>query len=281
MHLSNRMLRVPFLSATLLTAVVAFAQPQQDTKALVQEMVQNELKARKDDHSHWVYVDSLTEGSTRKVNQVVETSSGTLQLLLSENGQPVSDQQKSQEISNLEARIQTARSLKKESRETNEDSKKATQMLQMLPDAFLYTMVDENGPLIHLRFQPNPNFNPPTREATVFHAMAGDMYIDKKEDRLAELSGRLMSNVYFGWGILGKLMQGGTFRIKQKEVGPEHWELTLLDVHITGRALLFKTIGEQQHETRTEYRQVPNDLSPQQAVAMLQNSSNQVAYHHP
>jgi hypothetical protein len=275
------MLRVLALLVVLLTAVAAFAQSQQDAKALVQEMVQNELRARKDDHSHWMYVDSLTEDSTTTVNDVIETSSGTLELLVSENGQMVSGQQKSQEISKLEQSIQNPKTLKKGKQETDEDSKKATEMLQMLPEAFLYTLVDDNGPLIHLRFLPNPDFTPPTHEATVFHAMAGDMFIDKKEKRLAELSGRLMSNVYFGWGILGKLMQGGTFRIKQKEVGPEHWELTLLDVHITGRALLFKTIGEQQHETRTEYRQVPNDLTPQQAVAMLQNSSAQVAYQHP
>ncbi len=265
--------RARVLYLLLLSSVVAWAQPQQDPKALVERMVQNELKARKDDHSHWMYVDALTEDATTKVNDVVETPSGTLELLISENGQPISEQQKAQEIAKLQKTAQSLKSLKKEKQQTDEDSKKATEMLQMLPNAFLYNIVDESGPMIHLRFQPNPNFDPPTREAMVFHAMAGDMYIDKKEERLSGLSGQLTSNVYFGWGLLGKLMQGGTFRITQKEVGPGHWELTLLDVHINGRALLFKTIQEQQHETRTEYRPVPNDITPEQAVALLENPS--------
>lgn len=278
MHLTILMSRARIFLVVLLFSAMALAQAPQDPNSLVQRMVQNELKARKDDHSHWMYLDSMTEDSTTTVNEVIETPSGTLQLLVTENGQPISEQQKARQVAKLYRSAHDASSLRQEKRATNDDSRKATEMLQMLPDAFLYTIVGDSGESVHLRFRPNPGFDPPSREAMVFHAMAGDMMIDKKEYRLAELNGQLMSNVYFGWGLLGKLMQGGTFRIKQKEVGPEHWELTLLDVHITGKALLFKSIQEQQHETRTEYRRVSDDLSPEQAVAILLNPAQQLPY---
>jgi hypothetical protein len=78
--------------------------------------------------------------------------------------------------------------------------------------------------------------------------------------------------VVFGWGILGRLHKGGVFEVRQDEVAAGHWELTLVDVHITGKALFFKTIGEQQHEERSAFREVPGNLNLAQAVEMLKQN---------
>ena len=139
----------------------------------------------------------------------------------------------------------------------------------MMPDGFLYEYQWSEGRNIDLRFRPNPAFHPPTREAEVFHAMQGTMIVDNPSKRLRELRGQLVRDVVFGWGILGRLRKGGVFEVRQQEVAAAHWELTLVDVHITGKALFFKTIGEQQHEERSGFREVPGDLTPVQAVEML------------
>ena len=99
--------------------------------------------------------------------------------------------------------------------------------------------------------------------------MQGTMIVDNPSKRLRELRGQLVRDVVFGWGILGRLRKGGVFEVRQQEVAAAHWELTLVDVHITGKALFFKTIGEQQHEERSGFREVPGDLTPVQAVEML------------
>ena len=104
----------------------------------------------------------------------------------------------------------------------------------------------------------------------MFHAMQGTMIVDDATKRLKELRGRLVRDVVFGWGILGRLRQGGSFDVRQDEVASGHWELTLIDVHITGKVLFFRTIGEQQHEERSDFQQVPWNLTPAQAVEMLQ-----------
>jgi hypothetical protein len=83
------------------------------------------------------------------------------------------------------------------------------------------------------------------------------------------LRGQLVRDVTFGWGILGRLHKGGVFDVRQDEVAAGHWKLTILDVHITGKALFFKTIGEQQHEERRDFREVPSDLTLVQAMEML------------
>ena len=263
-----------FVLLTLLTTLPAFGA--EDAKVLVHRMVQNELAAR-NDHSHWMYIDSMSEDGTTKVTLVVESAQGSLELLLSHDGRTVSKEDLAKEEAQVKNAIDHPSNMKKTQKADQEDEDQATKMLKMLPDGFLYTVVSDDGHEVKLHFEPNPDFDPPTREAKVFHAMAGEMTIAKKEGRLAGLSGSLETNVYFGWGILGAIRKGGTFEIRQKEVGPGHWELTLLDVHIQGKALFFKTIHEQQHEIQMDYHQIPSDLTAQQAYALLTQHAEEKA----
>ena len=64
--------------------------------------------------------------------------------------------------------------------------------------------------------------------------------------------------------------QGGTFQVKQTETAPGYWELTLLKVQMKGKALFFKTIGVQQNYTRSDFRQVPDDLTVAKGAEILE-----------
>jgi len=138
-----------------------------------------------------------------------------------------------------------------------------------LSEAFLFTRPGREGKSVRLKFRPNPNYRPSSNESKVFHGMEGVLLIDAKQTRLAKLSGELISDVDFGLGILGKLKKGGTFEVVQSEVAPGDWEVSLLDVHISGRALFFHSIGEQQHEVRSQFKPVPSGLSLVQAAHMV------------
>ena len=145
--------------------------------------------------------------------------------------------------------------------------------MEMLPNALTYRYMGEQDGLIHLTFTPNPNFQASTREAQVFHHMAGDLWICKSNMRLAELSGRLTSRVEFGWGLLGHLNQGGTFHVEQAEVARDHWDLTLLETNITGKALFFHTITVKEKMTESDYHRVPDDLTLRQAAELLEQNN--------
>src|SRR5262249_27903444 len=80
-------------------------------------------------------------------------------------------------------------------------------------------------------------------------------------------------DVNFGWGILGHLNKGGTFSVKQKDVGDNHWEPVSEEVNMNGRAVLFKTISRKQKQTRTDFRRVPSDITIQQAYHILQQDA--------
>jgi hypothetical protein len=79
----------------------------------------------------------------------------------------------------------------------------------------------------------------------------------------------LIHEVKFGGGVLGHLDPGGDFDVKQAEVAPGFWELTVLNVNMKGKALFFKTIAVQQKYSRTHFQKVRDDLTPAEAAEVL------------
>ncbi|MHB8525135.1 MAG: hypothetical protein ACYDD2_03125 [Candidatus Acidiferrales bacterium] len=166
---------------------------------------------------------------------------------------------------------------KKQEKAQNDDSDQETKLLQMLPNALLFQYAGRRGNVVKLTFKPNPNFHASTREAEVFHHMAGVTLVDAREKRLVEMSGTLTSEVKFGDGILGHLDKGGTFVVKQAVVARGHWDMTLLDTELTGKALFFKTISVREKEIESNYRRVPANITLQQAAQMLKRDKTEVA----
>jgi len=121
------------------------------------------------------------------------------------------------------------------------------------------------GNLVRVKFRPNPNYDPPTYEARVVHSLAGTILIDSQQQRLTKLSGRLVNPVEFGYGLLGHIDNGGTVEIGRVEVGPLQWKTALIDIQLSGRLVLFKTISKQEYEIRSDFFAVPDDLSLAQA----------------
>lgn len=252
---------------------VEFAQAQSPT-LLVDRMVQNELNGAKNDHSYWMYTDSNTEKGKTTVDEVLQTRQGWMRRLISVNGHPPSPDAARRSQQELQKFLSDPDYRKQAHEKVEQDGKKATNLLRILPQAFLYTLQERSASGILLAFRPNPKFDPPTREAKVFHTMAGTLLIDAQNTRLKRLSGHLIDNVNFGWGILGKLKEGGTFEVDQADVGGGHWEMTKLDVHISGRALFFATIKEQQHELMTGFHQVPPGTTLARAAEMLKEGTD-------
>ena len=101
--------------------------------------------------------------------------------------------------------------------------------------------------------------------------MAGTILVDPQRKRLAHLSELFVENVDFGFGILGRIAKGGTFEIERAQVSSSHWKTDLIDIHVNGRMLLFKTLSKQQHETRSDFEPVSKDLDLRQAEDLLRS----------
>ncbi len=148
-------------------------------------------------------------------------------------------------------------------------AEQGARLFNILPDVFVFSYAGCQGDLVTLTFRPNPNFKPHSIETRVFHAMQGEMTVDTKQERLAAINGHLMEDVNFGGGLLGHLNKGGKFEVRQAEVAPGEWEMTVLGVDMKGKALLFKTVGMQENENHTDFHRVPDGLTLAEARDLL------------
>ena len=59
------------------------------------------------------------------------------------------------------------------------------------------------------------------------------------------------------------------FQIERQQVAENRWKTSVLNVHISGRIVLFKAISKDQREVRSNFQPVSSDLSVPGAVALL------------
>jgi len=241
---------------------------------LVRRTVDNEIKSGNDDGSHYMYKDVRQTPDGSRTKMMIETAQGTVAYLIAINGKPLTPDQHNQELQRLQNLLSNPETQSRKKKEQKADSDRVTRMFRELPKAFVYqyagVVPGKNGhEWVSLNFQPNPNYNPPSRETSVFKAMNGSMVIDSQSERLVKIEARLFKDVNFGWGILGHLDKGGHFIVEQSDIGDNRWEPSYMNIQFTGKALLFKTINLRQIETTSDYVRVPDNLSLAQGVDML------------
>jgi hypothetical protein len=244
--------------------------PNMSADELVRQVVANETQLVDSDHSHWIYRQHHVEDGKDTLKECVDTDQGALCRLIAEGGHPLSQSEQAKERERLAELVKNPERQRKLQEARKKDGDQALKMLKMLPNAFHYEYAGTEGDLVKLKFVPNPQFTPPDRESRVFHAMVGFMWVDRDAKRLVELSGKLTRDVDFGFGLLGHLYRGGTFQVKRADVGDGHWETTLLDVKIRGKALFFKTINADQRETTDNFAKAPGKLTMAEGMKMLE-----------
>jgi len=265
----NKWSLLVLLPCILMCGMAAPAQSNESMLAndLAHQVITNEIKMQDQDHSHGMYQEETVKNGVKEINYTVQTPQGELSRLIAKNGQLLNEQERQAEDQRIEKYLNDPSAQRKKQQSSQEDARKTRQLFQMLPDALTFSYAERNGDTVKLNFEPNPSFHPPSREAKVFHELEGQMIVNVKQKRLMEIHGHLKDEVHFG--ILGHLNKGGTFDVRQEEVAPGLWEITLLKVNMQGKALFFKTISVQQNEMRSHYRRVPDNLTLQQAKDML------------
>lgn len=65
-----------------------------------------------------------------------------------------------------------------------EDAEQCTAFFKIIPEAFIFNYAGTERNLIELGYQPNPAFQPSSREARVLHELKGEMWVDATERSL-------------------------------------------------------------------------------------------------
>lgn len=263
----------------LLSGLVLAPQPvraELSANELLRKVVDNELNAQAQDHSHWMYLrrtEMPGKQDKETEREIIQSKDGDLDRLLSVNGRALTAEQATREDKRIQKLLKNPSEQRKLQRDREQDNQEAERLLKMLPDAVIAGYAERRGELVQLTFSPSPNFRPSSHEEQVFHAMEGRIWIASKESRLAEIEGHLTNAVRFLAGLLGHLDKGGQFHVKQSEVAPGHWEITAMNINMRGKALFFKTIDVRQNETRTSFQRVPDDLTLAQSAERLKPAS--------
>jgi hypothetical protein len=244
----------------LLTAAGAHAQAV-DAQKIVADASYNELHTGSEGHPYRYNLHKIDENKSN-IKIIVETKDGDVARLISTNDQPLTADANQAELDRLDNLLAHPELVERRHKKEQEEGAREDEMVKLLPDAFLYQyvgMVDgPNGPCYRFSFKPNPSFNPPDRQAEVYHGMEGELWVDQGEQRIVRLDAHLISDVNFGWGILGKLYKGGSILVEQKDVGDHHWEATHMKLDLTGKALMLKSLSFQTTEDASEFHPVPN-----------------------
>lgn len=271
---------IPTLTLVLFATILCPPLPAQDAVpdpvALVRSASWNELHATNASSPVRFQIHKQDDtGSTTK--NIIETKDGDVARLIAVDDKPLTPERARQERQRLDNLLAHPELQARRHKKEQEDSGRENGMVRLLPDAFLYTyrgMVSTpSGPAFRLSFQPNPNFIPPNREAEVYHGMAGELWVDAAQKRMAKLDAHLISDVNFGWGIVGKLFKGGVIMVDQRDVGEHHWEGTHLKLNLNGKILLVKSLVIQSTEDSSRFEPVSNTLTYKDAIRMLESEN--------
>ncbi|HZD94902.1 MAG TPA: hypothetical protein VE133_11650, partial [Candidatus Sulfotelmatobacter sp.] len=243
----------------------------------VRQTIQREMDAQKNDHSHWHYRIHREDEKGTQDREVIDAKEGQLAHTLLINGQPLTAEQRAADEARMKKLVEDAGERAKRAKREKDDEDKLTQMFKALPDAFIFKYDGIENTLVRLTFSPNPHYDAPNRELQVFRSLSGKMWIDRAAGRLARMDGSLFEDVTFGWGLLGRLNKGGTFSVIQSRVGDNHWDITALDVKMSGHAVIFKSINVKQLQRMTDFRRVSNDLTIAQAYKILLKGDNAIS----
>jgi hypothetical protein len=274
------------LVATSLAGQPSTVSSYRDPAELVRKAVQNEIKAASDDSARFLFRGTKTtpQGSTTRL--YVETKEATAGLVIAYNGKPLTPEQRLAEEARVERFINHPEELKKKREQERLEAERTLRIVRALPDAFLFEYAgEEQGsegigrtgePLVKLKFQPNPRYQPPSHVEEVLTGMQGYVLVDAAHYHLASIDGTLFKAVGFGWGILGHLDPGGRFTVRQQELDDNLWEISSMSVSFTGKILLFKNLSINSTETFTGFKRVPSDLTFAQALELLKKEESSV-----
>lgn len=281
---------------TLFTSVSALSAQQTNKPVLsagelVRVTVQNEVTAANQSSLKHMFCSHKSGGKQLQTRLYVETTQAMAGMLVSTDGHPLTAEQRQAEINRLNALATNPDALRKKRAHEKDDTDHSLRILKALPDAFRYEYegaeagtADIGGAgaqLVRLKFTPNPSYAAPSRVEQVLSGMQGYLLIDANQRRIAEIDGTLFKDVSFGWGIIGRLDKGGQFRVEQADIGDGAWEITEMNLNITGKVLIFKSLNYSTREVFSDFQRVPDDTTFAQGVELLKTEEQKLAQSGP
>ncbi|HEV2420072.1 MAG TPA: hypothetical protein VGS59_00060 [Candidatus Acidoferrales bacterium] len=192
--------------------------------------------------------DSAGTVADKKVFRVVPTGSGTLRILLRQNGSPVPAALYQRQLRDWENILQVAvhpedprevSVLAKQQKKRKERARFVDRVLTAYRITWVSREIRDGRVLETLQFDPNPNYQPHDDATDLLTHARATVCVDPQAAQVASVDATVIRAVNFGGGVLGKIYRGGRFHMDQAPAAPDLWEPTLYQYDISGRKFLF------------------------------------------
>ncbi len=209
-----------------------------------------------------------------KIYRVVPTGTGTLKLLIKQNGRAVDPAYYRKQLRDWEQVLQVAVNpddpRERESEEkARKKARERAELVDAVRQAFRFTEVGreehDGRAWAKIAIEPNPAYRPRSSSVELLTHVRATLWIDEAAAQMARAEANIIRDISFGGGILGKVYRGGHFEMEQDEVAPGVWLPTRYQYDFEGRKFFF---GFSVHETTevSRYRYVG---SPKDALALV------------
>jgi len=235
----------PGVISTFLLCSVALAQSSGDPQELVRQAVGNELASPfVPDNCTYQY---HRQGSGRhETLLMIKTSDLVVGKLIRIDNVPVSGEQEQKENDRLRRLLHDSDLQQQQRKKQQKFEHFVRELVAALPEAFHYseteTEVADGRRLIHLAFQPAPDFHPATTELELLRGMAGTLVIDDQRKRIVRLATHIFREMDFGWGLLIHLNKGANLLLEREAAPRLGFDLRAFSVNVEGRILLLKKL---------------------------------------
>ena len=273
-----KMLRFAAMSSVVALACALFAcsaaaesakgTASADQLALIARATQRELREL-ENPTLYQYQERLEWTWGAETRSVIETPEGRADRIVLFRDEPLTPEQQEKQEHRLQKLLSDRDARKNELQDQKSETQHRIRMVQAFPTAFFFDFIGREKGLLHFEFYPNPDFSPKDRETQMYRGMEGTLWIEPRQERLVQIQGKLVKDVSFGWGILGRLSKGGIYEIAQTQLSPGIWRITSLNVDVKGRILLLNSFRFLRRETETQIRPSSASMTYQAAINTL------------
>ncbi len=211
-----------------------------------------------------------------KLYRIVPTGTGTLKILLRDDGKDVDPSAYRQQLQSWREVLELM--LKPDDPRTKSAFAKAekkkqdrVELVAATRQAYIQNWLPPemiNGRVCDvIDLTPDPNFHPKNIYQDAMTHVTAKIWVDRTSLQLARAEAHVIKDLSIGGGILGKLYKGGVFFFEQAEIAPGIWLPVRYQFDYSARKFLFLV---EEHQL-IEVSQYKHDGPPKQALTVAIN----------
>lgn len=241
------------------------------------DVAANEIAAIRHPDSYLRYRMRTIDAKGDHVRDMIESRDGAVARLILKDGRPLTQEEDKAERERLNDLIASPSEFAKHIHSDQSGKKMATDLIQLMPDAMLYTYASgqpqlesaKNTRQVVIDYAPNPQWSPPSTTAEALTGLSGRMWIDSRNRHLLRMEGKVFRAVNVGWGMVAHVYPGGNVALDQTTLAGNRLIFTRFVEQVAVRALMVKTLKVNATIEASAFQPLSAPIGYQDAIRLL------------